>query len=229
VSPVVSAARRPARRRRPRTLPGSLHLTFDDGPDATWTAQVLDELDRCRARATFFMVGERALERPDLVRAVLDAGHGVELHCHRHIRHTELSERELERDAQLGLAALERAGARPGLWRAPWGVLSEASPRVAERFALRLVGWSIDTHDWRGDDPRTMLARARGKVADGSTVLMHDALGPGALRHGCKNTISLLSGLTAAAREHGLSPVPMFDRIADLRSRTPTRTSVRAR
>lgn len=191
-----------------------MHLTFDDGPDGRWTPAVLAELARCGARATFFMVGERALERPDLVRMVLDAGHGVELHCHRHVRHTELSEHELERDTELGLSALECAGARPVLWRAPWGLCSDASARVAERFALRLVGWSIDTHDWRGDDPQAMLLHARERLAHGRTVLLHDALGPGALRRDCANTTALLPGLTAAARERGLEPMPMNDPVA---------------
>ncbi len=197
---------------------GSLHLTFDDGPDPTWTARVLEELDRCEARATFFMVGERVLERPDLAGMVLAAGHGVELHCHRHVRHTELGERELVRDTELGLDTLRSVGARPALWRAPWGFCSDASVSVAERFGLQLVGWSIDTHDWRGDDPGAMLAHARRRLADGDTVLMHDGLGPGALRRDCSNTVTLLAGLTAAARERGLTPVPMNDSAAEARS-----------
>jgi peptidoglycan/xylan/chitin deacetylase (PgdA/CDA1 family) len=193
---------------------GALHLTFDDGPDARWTPRVLAELERCGARASFFMVGERALEEPDLVRTVLAAGHSVELHCHRHVRHTELSERELERDTELGLCALEHGGARPVLWRAPWGLCSDASGRVAQKFGLRLVGWSIDTHDWRGDEPQSMLVHVRERLADGRTVLLHDALGPGALRRDCANTTALLPGLIAAARERGLEPVPINDRLA---------------
>jgi peptidoglycan/xylan/chitin deacetylase (PgdA/CDA1 family) len=188
---------------------GVLNLTFDDGPDEWWTPRILDELDRCETRATFFMVGERVLACPRVARRVLDSGHEVQLHCHRHIRHTQLSERQIERDVEHGLAALESVGARAKLWRTPWGIRTGASDRVAERFGLRLAGWSIDTHDWRGDEPQAMLAEARGRLADGGAVLMHDALGPGATRSGCGNTISLLSALAAAARELGQTLGPM--------------------
>lgn len=199
----------PARPGHRRPVTNVLSLTFDDGPDETWTPCVLNELGRCGTRATFFMIGERVLARPALARMVLAAGHDVQLHCHRHLRHTELSERELRHDTEAGLDALESVDVRPTLWRTPWGVCTDASARVAERFALRLVGWAIDTHDWRGDEPRTMLARARGQLANGGAVLMHDALGPGARRSGCENTIALLSVLTASAREHGLTLAPM--------------------
>jgi peptidoglycan-N-acetylglucosamine deacetylase len=190
-------------------VPVLLSLTFDDGPDETWTPRILDALERCQTRATFFMVGERVLARPDVARRVLDSGHEVQLHCHRHVRHTQLSERELQRDAELGLGALEGVGACAKLWRTPWGICTDASARVAGRLDLRLVAWSIDTHDWRGDEPQIMLARAQVQLADGGAVLMHDALGPGARRGGCENTISLLPALAAVAREHGLRLAPL--------------------
>jgi peptidoglycan-N-acetylglucosamine deacetylase len=191
---------------RPRRV---LHFTFDDGPDETWTPLVLEQLARCRVTATYFMVGERVLARPEIARAVLAAGHDVQLHCHRHVRHTEFTEAELRRDAETALAVLGAAGATPRLWRAPWGVCTPASVRVAERLGLQLVRWSIDTHDWRGDEPRAMLAHAQTQLADGGAVLMHDALGPGTRRAGCENTIALLPGLATAARARGLALAPM--------------------
>jgi peptidoglycan/xylan/chitin deacetylase (PgdA/CDA1 family) len=63
----------------PRTVPRTLSLTFDDGPDATWTPQILQ---CCHATATFFMVGERVLALSDLARQVRTAGHDIQLHCH---------------------------------------------------------------------------------------------------------------------------------------------------
>ena len=192
-----------------------LSLTFDDGPDATWTPLIVEQLATCEARGTFFMVGERILAEPALARAVLAAGHDIQLHCHRHVRHTELSEQRLQLDAEEGIAALAGVGMRPRLWRAPWGICTDASVSVANRLGLRLVGWAIDTHDWRGDPVQAMLAHAQARLADGGAVLMHDALGPGARRSGCQNTIELLPALVAAARERGLALGPMQHDLQD--------------
>ena len=191
---------------RPRC---ALSFTFDDGPDETWTPRVLEQLARCEAAATFFMVGERVRAHPELARAVLAAGHEIQLHCHRHIRHTELTEAELLLDTKMGLYALAAVDVRPQLWRAPWGTCTDASIRVAEYAGLQVVRWSIDTHDWRGDQPQDMLADARDHLADGGAVLMHDAIGPGARRAGCENTIALLPALAAAAHVERLALVPM--------------------
>src|SRR5665213_723928 len=180
--------------RPPRTLPRrfkegaegllrfvcpALNLTFDDGPDERWTAEVLEALDGAGARASFFMVGERVRRAPALAQAVLERGHDVQLHCHRHVRHTELSESEIENDTREGLAALAGVGVVPRRWRAPWGVCTAASERVARRHGLTLTHWTIDTHDWRGDSSSAMLAHARARLDGSCVVLMHDALGPG--------------------------------------------------
>jgi hypothetical protein len=86
---------------------------------------------------------------------------------------------------------------------------------VAARHRLTLVHWTIDTHDWRGDPAHAMLARAREQLAAGAVVLMHDGLGPGALRSGCQNTVELLAPLIAAARALGLAPTAAVPRIGD--------------
>jgi peptidoglycan/xylan/chitin deacetylase (PgdA/CDA1 family) len=187
----------------------ALSFTFDDGPDGVWTPRVHAELQRLGVHATFFVIGEGALVQPDVLRATVDAGHQVQLHCHRHIRHPQLSERELECDTEQALEALSRAGVQPALWRTPWGINTPASERVARSFGLRLVGWSIDTHDWRGDAPAAMLAAAEADLPAGGSVLMHDALGPGSKRAGCENTVALLEQLAVAACELGLSLEPL--------------------
>jgi peptidoglycan/xylan/chitin deacetylase (PgdA/CDA1 family) len=187
----------------------TLSLTFDDGPDERWTARVLEALRAADARATFFMVGERVKSAPAAALAVLEAGHEVQLHCERHVRHSDLSEAEIERDSRIGLVSLATIGVRPTLWRTPWGVRTKASERVARARRLRLVNWTIDTHDWRGDSPARMLAAARPLLADRAVVLMHDALGPGALRAGCDNTLALIEPLLWTAREEGFVVMPL--------------------
>jgi peptidoglycan/xylan/chitin deacetylase (PgdA/CDA1 family) len=211
-----------------------LALTFDDGPDERWTLAVLDALQHSQARATFFMVGERLRATPRVARAVLRAGHEVQLHCHRHVRHTELDEGEIEADTRTALAELERLGVRPACWRTPWGVRSAATARVAERNRLTLVDWTIDTHDWRGDSAARMLAYAAPRLQAGGIVLMHDGLGPGSRRAGAENTLGLLGPLIAGARSRGLrvgslsGEGPLAARQADLASPAPTGAAIGA-
>jgi peptidoglycan/xylan/chitin deacetylase (PgdA/CDA1 family) len=185
-------------------------FTFDDGPDPIWTPRVLAELDRCGAQATFFMVGERVERAAGLARAVVDRGHDVELHCHRHIRHIDLTDRELREDTRVALAAFARAGLpRPTRWRAPWGICTEATKRVATELELELVDWSADSHDWRGDASAEMLEAVDAEIEDGAIVLMHDGLGPGALRAGVGETVELIGPLSELAQERCLQVLPL--------------------
>ncbi len=184
-------------------------LTFDDGPDPVWTPRVLDALRRVEARATFFAIAPLALKHPSVVSAVLQAGHAVEFHCTDHVRHTHLSRREVEADTREGLRALLRLGIEPRFWRPPWGILAPWTEEVAEDFGLRLAPWSVDTRDWRGVPAREMLRNAEPLLGPGEVVLMHDGLGPGALRTGCEETVALVEPLVARLRSMGCEPVPL--------------------
>jgi len=203
----------------------ALSLTFDDGPDEVWTQRVLDALGRASVRATFFVVGERVREHPASVRAALAAGHDVQLHCDRHIAHDQLGEAEIASDTSRALATLRELGVAPTHWRAPWGIATAASVRVARAQRLRLVRWTLDTHDWRGDSPASMLQAARRAVALGGVVLMHDALGPGARREGCTNTVDFIAALVAAARSRGVTVGPLH--LQRPGTRRPWRAGVR--
>jgi peptidoglycan/xylan/chitin deacetylase (PgdA/CDA1 family) len=187
------------------SVPRSLALTFDDGPNDYWTPCVLSVLEQAEVSGTFFMIGDRLRAAPAAAQAVIDAGCEMQLHCDVHLRHSELSEAEIEADTLRALDAFAAIGVRPTVWRTPWGVRTDATERVALRHDLALVDWTIDTHDWRGDSVTTMLAAARAQMDQGGIVLMHDGLGPGALRIGVQNTVELLAPLIAAARSEGLS------------------------
>src|SRR5689334_3468153 len=128
-------------------------LTFDDGPDPRWTPRVLEELAAVGAPATFFPLGPRMAEHPDLVRRVTDAGHLVGLHGWDHLRHTDCDRQTLEADTERAVAAFATT---PVWWRLPWGREAAWSQDVASAHGLRLVGWTHDTHDWRGDTAAEM-------------------------------------------------------------------------
>ena len=184
-------------------------LTFDDGPDPVWTPRVLDALDRAGVRATFFVIAPLALENSDIVAAALEAGHEIELHCTEHLRHTRTPRREVEIDTSEGLEMLRSLGVEPRLWRPPWGVLAPWTEQVAEEFGLRLAHWSADTHDWRGDAAPEMLRSMEPLLGPGAIALMHDGLGPGALRTGCEETVALVAPLVSRLRSLGCEPVTL--------------------
>lgn len=182
-------------------MSGTICLTFDDGPDPSWTPRVLAALRRRSARGTFFVQARRAEENPDLLDAMVEGGHEVGFHCVDHVRHSQCTEEEIEGDLTTGLGMLERLGVRARSWRAPWGVETDATRRLAGEHDLRLWGWNVDTHDWRGDDVRKMFGalEVQGGLRGGDVILMHDALGPGALRDGCSETVALTELLLVAA------------------------------
>jgi peptidoglycan/xylan/chitin deacetylase (PgdA/CDA1 family) len=166
-----------------------LALTFDDGPDTEATPRVLDALSAAGARATFFPIAPRAAAHPDLVKRMLSDGHTVGLHCHEHVRHSERNRDWGARDADRALSVLRALGANPRLWRTPWGERATWTSAVADARGLRLVGWTVDTHDWRGDSATTMFAATRSDLRPGAVILAHDGIGPGSRRDSAAETI----------------------------------------
>jgi peptidoglycan/xylan/chitin deacetylase (PgdA/CDA1 family) len=171
------------------SLAGSVELTFDDGPDPVWTPAVLAALSGSSLRATFFVIASRAAAHPQMVAAIRAGGHAVELHCHEHVRHTEVDRAAIERDTQQALTTLAGLGIRPRRWRTPWGVHARWTEEIAAEHELELCGWDVDSHDWRGDGAEQMLAAVGPELHEGAVVLLHDGLGPGAQRRGCQETV----------------------------------------
>jgi peptidoglycan/xylan/chitin deacetylase (PgdA/CDA1 family) len=163
--------------RGPRGARG-VALTFDDGPDPRWTPRVLEVLAEHGAVATFFVIGRKAEAHPEIVRAILGAGHSVGLHSYEHdwlfaIR----SERRVRKDLERAMAVLESiSGERPVLFRPPIGHTNPIIARVAEALDLSVVGWSIGARDGVGGvRPADVVARVRRDLRDGAIVLMHDS------------------------------------------------------
>jgi peptidoglycan-N-acetylglucosamine deacetylase len=174
-------------------------LTFDDGPDPVWTPRLLDVLSESGARATFFPIASRAASHPRLVARMLEDGHAVGLHCLKHIRHSARSPAWLRRDTADALELMSSVGVRPSAWRTPWGDTAAWSHRVAQENGLRIVGWDIDTHDWRGHSAQQMVRRTMNALTDGAVVLAHDGIGPGALRDDAAQTVEYARLILAQA------------------------------
>jgi peptidoglycan/xylan/chitin deacetylase (PgdA/CDA1 family) len=183
-----------------------LAFTFDDGPDPAFTPRLLDLLAEAGASATFFPIAPRAEQHPDLVHRMLDEGHTVGLHCDEHIRHSDRDRRWGEADTARALQRLRALSARPSLWRTPWGDTADWTAAVAADHGLGLVGWTVDTKDWRGDAASDMFAATRDGLTPGAIVLAHDGIGPGARREDAAQTLAYVGLAIEHAREQGLEP-----------------------
>jgi peptidoglycan-N-acetylglucosamine deacetylase len=178
-------------------------LTFDDGPDPVWTPRLLETLARLDVTATFFPIATRAERAPAIVSRMLRAGHTIGLHCDEHVRHRERGRDWVVRDTDHALMRMGALGIRPRLWRTPWGETAPFTQSVASERGLRLVHWSLDTHDWRGDRAEEMLAATRDGLRPGAVVLAHDGIGPGARRVDCRQTIGYVAAAVGYARQRG--------------------------
>lgn len=182
----------------------ALAITYDDGPDHRMTPALLDILADAGARATFFPIAPRAARHPELIVRMLGDGHTVGLHCEEHLRHRTRDRDWGAADTDRALGRLRALGADPRLWRTPWGEQAPWTRSVADARGLELIGWSVDTHDWRGDRAADMYAATRSELCPGAVVLAHDGIGPGAQRADARETLAYTRLVIGHARESGL-------------------------
>jgi len=163
-------------RTRFETARPEIWLTIDDGPDEEDTPRILDLLDRHGARATFFLIGERAERFPQLVSEILRRGHQVGHHTQTHPSATFWCATPARVRAELdaGLASLRRAGASPTWFRAPVGIKNLFLGEELQRRGLTCVGWNVRSRDSLSRDPERVAARVMRAARPGAIVLMHE-------------------------------------------------------
>ncbi|MFJ8517551.1 polysaccharide deacetylase family protein [Lysinibacillus xylanilyticus] len=147
-------------------------LTFDDGPDAKVTPQILATLKKYDAKATFFMVGQNASKNSAIVKKVYEAGHEIGNHTWNHSKLTTLStanvKQEVDRTSNAIYAAI---GQYPTVFRPPYGATND---KVRTVITTPSILWSIDTLDWKHRNADKILTYVKASVKDGSIILMHD-------------------------------------------------------
>ncbi|HEX5189782.1 MAG TPA: bifunctional polysaccharide deacetylase/glycosyltransferase family 2 protein [Streptosporangiaceae bacterium] len=167
-----------------RMPPKTVALTFDDGPDPTWTPKILAVLRREHVPATFFVVGAHVAASPAIVRAELAAGDEVGSHTYTHANLASAGWR-LPLELTLTQNALAgAAGIRTRLLRPPYSSVPDALTRAdwqayrrAAAFGYLVVLTSTDTKDWARPGVARIVANAMPHGDRGAIVMMHDAGG----------------------------------------------------
>lgn len=194
-------------------------LTFDDGPDPETTPLVLDVLEKYGARATFFVIGERAMRHPGLIRRLIDAGHQVENHSHRHSWATAFGPTpKLVREFGQAQAAIRDAGGKlPRYFRAPIGILSPPIVAAAQTLGLTIVGWTAKARDgWASTSVDAACRRLAGSLRPGAILLLHDAGEQLDATQAARPTIApqVLAELLPMLAARGLSAVTLDELLA---------------
>lgn len=163
-------------RRLPPARSGHVALTFDDGPDPEITPRILDMLDSFGAKASFFVIGDRAERQPELLRDMLRRGHGVENHTHRHpMAFACLGPVRQWREIHRAQRAIEEAcGQAPRFFRAPMGLRNPLLDPALAVEGLQLVSWTRRGLDTLRQEPEAVLARLTRGLAAGDILLLHD-------------------------------------------------------
>jgi peptidoglycan/xylan/chitin deacetylase (PgdA/CDA1 family) len=160
---------------RAATADPVVSLTYDDGPNPEETLGVLDELAEQGARATFFVLTDRAQEYPEIIHRMLAEGHEVGLHGLDHTLLTELSGREALRRIRLGKTRLEAITGRPvTLFRPTYGAIGMTAFIGARLCGLQVVIWTAWARDWFDAPAQEVADRAVNALHPGAIVLLHD-------------------------------------------------------
>ena len=207
--------------------PGLVALTFDDGPDARWTPQILDILKEKKVSATFFIVGENALTERGLIERMIREGHEVGSHTYTHPNIATISRTQTLFELNTTQRLFEAfTGRRLKLFRPPF--FGDAEPSTADEIypsweaqnrGYLTVGLHVDSEDWQRPGVATIINNVMNRILSGpptcndqsdsqcsrNIVLLHDSGGDRS------QTVAALPILIDQLRAHGYRLVPVSE------------------
>lgn len=208
-------------------------LTFDDGPDGTWTPQILDTLESRHAPATFFIIGENAERHLPLLRRIYADGNEIGNHTFTHpnlaLSSPRIARVEIDATERLIEAALDR---RSALFRPPYfgdaepTTIDELGPvGIASDRGYTTVGLHLDSEDWTTPGVRTIIdtTLAQREAGRGNIILLHDGGGNRA------QTVAALGGLIDSLRARGDTLVTVSELMGIPRNRAMPGLPARSR
>src|SRR5713226_5292440 len=200
-------------------------ISFDDGPDPQWTPKILDILKEKNAPAVFFVIGDPANRRPDILKREYAEGHEIGNHTYFHPKFDEISHTQIRWELNLTQRLIESTlGVKSILFRPPYGI--DHQPEYAEEVAqlpivqdmgYLIVGQRIDPDDWslRGGKPipaKEIVDSVLRQADNGNIILLHDGGGDRT------QTVAALPQIIDALREKGYQLVAVSDLIGKTRA-----------
>jgi peptidoglycan-N-acetylglucosamine deacetylase len=200
-------------------------ISFDDGPDPQWTPKILDILKEKKAPGVFFIIGDQANKRPDILKREFAEGHEIGNHTFTHPKFDEISHTQLRWELNLTQRLVESTlGVKTILFRPPYGIdhqpeYSEevAQLPLAQEMGYLIVGQRIDPDDWslRNGKPipaKEIVDSVLRQAGNGNIILLHDGGGDRT------QTVEALPQIIDALRKKGYQLVSVSDLIGKTRA-----------
>lgn len=147
-------------------------LTFDDGPSAATTPQVLEVLAEKEVKSTFFLLGQNVNEYPELVQQIQKEGHEIASHSYSHPQLTALPADQVMKEVrETDKAIFNATGILPRTFRPPYGAVNSD---VAKQIGKPVIQWNIDSLDWQTKNKNDIIHMVSQTSNPGGIVLMHD-------------------------------------------------------
>lgn len=159
----------------PRGSSRQIALTYDDGPNDPHTLRLLEVLAKHSVHATFFLIGRYVQQRPQIARAILQAGHIVGNHTFTHPLLIFKTEAEIRREITQCRVSLQEATGEPSnLFRPPFGGRRPAVLRIARELGLQPVMWNVTGYDWSAPPAAVIERKVAKQIRGGDVILLHD-------------------------------------------------------
>lgn len=154
----------------------SVFLTFDDGPDPEFTPKILELLKQYDVQATFFVLGEKVRQYPEIVRQIIAMGHEVGEHGYAHIHAWKSGPVRAAVDLFKARRVLVSIAGPHDIkfFRPPYGKLNLVSLLYAIFFRRKIIFWDIDPRDYQAQDAHDVASYVLKRLKPGSVILLHD-------------------------------------------------------
>lgn len=174
-------------------------LTFDDGPDATYTPKILEVLHRNKVLATFFVLGSQVDKHPKVMQWIYKAGHEIGNHGYHHYDLNKLTEQEVYDEIKHSeRSILKTTGILAQYYRPPGGVMTHDVMNAVQSCGYDIIHWSVDPRDWSLARTASVIAKSvKSDVSSGDIILFHD----GGLNQ--RQTVVALQELITDLHSHG--------------------------
>jgi peptidoglycan/xylan/chitin deacetylase (PgdA/CDA1 family) len=158
-------------------------LTFDDGPHGILTPKLLDILKEQGAKATFFVMGVKAIIHPEIILRAHNEGHEIANHVWDHPVLTKITYEKLHHQLSITNDAIYKAlNVTPAVMRPPYGNTNrKLNSHIAKHENLTVIMWSHDTNDWRRPPYKNIFKSALEVMKPGTVLLCHD-IHPGTIK-----------------------------------------------